>query len=151
LGGFGITARGTNGAEDEHHLSTKDIFMTDYSQMSDQLINIAVAEAIDPGRQVIESKSRPPAACIIGSPGQWVDYCNNPADAWPIITQNLISIDPDYEFIDISEEQVFPSGLWISEYTNGRGLFLRHADESPLRAAMIIFLKMKDAESANPI
>lgn len=118
----------------------------DYSKMSDQEINMAVAEIFHPDSVVIESKSRPPSACITGHlPSKWVDYCNNPADAWPIIFSNLISVEPDYEFIDPSEEECFASGLWISEYFDGKNKSLRYADPSPLRAAMIVFLMMQDS------
>ncbi|MDI3361198.1 DUF2591 family protein [Lelliottia sp. V89_10] len=116
----------------------------DYSKMSDQEINMAVAEILFPERPVIESKSRPPSACITGHlPSQWVDYCNNPADAWPIIVSNLISVEPDYEFIDPSEEQVFASGAWIAEHYDGKGALLQSVDINPLRAAMIVFLMIQ--------
>lgn len=75
------------------------------------------------------------------------DPCNNPADAWPIITSNLISVEPDYEFIDPSEEEIFPTGLWVSVFFDAKAkASLRYADESPLRAAMIVFLMMKEGE-----
>lgn len=56
--------------------------MEDYANMSDQEINMHVASIIYPESTVIESKTRPPCACITGRiPNCWVDYCNNPADA----------------------------------------------------------------------
>jgi len=80
----------------------------DYCKMSDQEINVAVAEIFHPESVVIESKSRPPSACLTGHlPILWVDYCNNPADAWPIILSKLISVEPDYEFIDPSRGASF--------------------------------------------
>ncbi|MCY3415828.1 MULTISPECIES: phage protein NinX family protein [Citrobacter freundii complex] len=118
----------------------------DYSKLSDQEINMAVAEIFHPDSVVIESKSRPPSACITGHlPSLWVDYCNNPAEAWPIIVSNLISVEPDYEFIDPSEEQVFASGAWIAEHYDGKGASLQIVDINPLRAAMIVFLMMQDS------
>lgn len=118
----------------------------DYSKMSDQEINMAVAELFHPESMVIESKSRPPSACVTGHlPRLWVDYCNNPADAWPIILSKLISVEPDYEFIDPSEEQVFASGAWIAEHFDGKGEHLQYVDINPLRAAMIVFLQMQDS------
>ncbi|CAL9956565.1 hypothetical protein VPHK165_0021 [Vibrio phage K165] len=61
--------------------------------------------------------------------------CNNPSDAWPIIVENKIGVVHNW-----NEE-----GMWtaiapmsgVSCDCNGR---------NPLRAAMICFLKMKDAE-----
>ena len=117
----------------------------DYSKMSDQEINMAVAAIIHPESTVIESKSRPPCACITGKlPSYWVDYCNNPADALPIITANRIGIIPAPEH-----------GLWraanrvIGSNSDPR-YFTQHAN--PLRAAMIVFLKMQDPANvpANP-
>ena len=121
----------------------------DYSQLSDQEINIQVARIIHPEREVIESKSRPPSACVIGHlPSKWLDYCNNPADAWPIIAGNGISlikctVDSGYwsaEIItDIDEvtDQIF----------NCQSSF-DYQDANPLRAAMIVFLMTQDAKHA---
>lgn len=65
------------------------------------------------------------------------NYCNNPSDAWPIIVENGICINAmaggDFT-------------LWYSNdkhYTNVDNAVY---SENPLRAAMICFLKMKDAE-----
>ncbi len=77
------------------------------------------------------------------------NYCHDPADAWPIIFGNLISVEPDYEFIDPSEDEAFASGLWIAEHFDGKTETVRHADPSPLRAAMVVFLMMQDKADAN--
>jgi hypothetical protein len=53
------------------------------------------------------------------------DYCDNPADAWPIIVENKINIDFQYGVLPIAE---------YDEYI--------YTDENPLRAAMIVFLMM---------
>ncbi|MEV9060036.1 phage protein NinX family protein [Klebsiella quasipneumoniae] len=113
--------------------------MTDYSKMSDQEINMAIAEIIFPDYKVIESKSRPPSACVISHlPSKWIDYCNNPADAWPIITANKISI------YAMSEND--GRGRWGVEafYPNES----YHFNDNPLRAAMIVFLKMQEPQNA---
>ena len=108
----------------------------DYSQLSDQEINIQVARIMHPEREVIESKSRPPSACVIGHlPSKWVDYCNNPADAWPIIESNRIGVMPS---------EMKTKELWMS--TSGKGSYAYH--ENPLRAAMIVFLQMQDEKHA---
>lgn len=113
----------------------------DYSKLSDQEINMAVAGILHPDSVVIESKSRPPSACITGHlPSLWVDYCSNPADAWPIIQSNGISL-VKYEH-----------GMWLASsdayWVDGVEWQIDgEAHPRPLRAAMIVFLKMQ--ESAN--
>ncbi|EAB7564153.1 DUF2591 domain-containing protein [Salmonella enterica subsp. enterica] len=62
------------------------------------------------------------------------DPCNNQADAWPIIESNRISILNRYE------------GDWKAEKEWGESLF--HVACNPLRAAMIVFLMMQDANNA---
>lgn len=113
----------------------------DYSKLSDQEINMAVATITHPESTVIESKSRPPCACITGHlPSYWVDYCNNPADAWLIIQSNGISL-VKYEH-----------GMWLASsdayWVDGVEWQIDgEAHSRPLRAAMIVFLKMQ--ETAN--
>lgn len=108
--------------------------MKDYASMSDQEINMHVAPIIYPESTVIESKSRPPCACIAGNiPNRWVDFCNNPADAWPIITGSMISIRP-----------VGNDGqLWEAAGMDG---MKADYDKNPLRSAMVVFLMMKESE-----
>jgi len=61
--------------------------------------------------------------------GFYLDYCNNPSDAWPIITENRI------------DTYCLHSGIWrASNDVNG---WLSSDDTNPLRAAMIVFLKME--------
>ena len=66
-----------------------------------------------------------------------VDYCNNPSDAWPVILESRISLRPD----DMYEEAPH-SGYWRAD--NEAGNHCHH--ENPLRAAMIVYLMMKDEE-----
>ncbi|EKD7758624.1 DUF2591 domain-containing protein [Shigella sonnei] len=110
----------------------------DYSKMSDFEINRAVAIA----------KGFPPDDCDIAKRGsplvgvEWnddtgyaikaFDYCNNPADAWPIIVENGIGIKKQ------------SNGMWCA--TRQGGLYPQY-HENPLRAAMVVFLHMQ--ESAN--
>lgn len=64
------------------------------------------------------------------------DPCNNPSDAWPIIVENKIGVVHNW-----NEEGMWTAIAPISGVScdcNGR---------KPLRAAMICFLKMKDAEN----
>ena len=115
--------------------------MTDYSKMSDQHINQLVGIAI----------SRD-STSIIGSDGNalihkydfgvfeglclgWkvFDPCNNPADAWPIIAENKINID-------------FRDSLKAGPMARlCRDNAIYAVNDNPLRAAMIVFLMMKEA------
>ena len=59
--------------------------------------------------------------------------CNNPIDAWPIIVENRIGINP------MTGDDGIPRG-WLAkiEGVPSRG------DDKPLRAAMIVFLMKLD-------
>ena len=69
-----------------------------------------------------------------GSPGFAIvevkDYCNNPSDAWPIIKSNHINIGW------AGDEE------WFARTVHTAKVF----DSNPLRAAMIVYLMMKDEE-----
>lgn len=121
--------------------------MKDYASMSDFEINSAVHNALldkpyeltfhgggkitwkdkDSGR-VIETG-------IVGYTKNGLhDYCNNPSDAWPIITRSMISIRP-----------VGNDGqLWEASGMDG---MKADYDKNPLRAAMVVFLMMKEAKN----
>ncbi|MHA7846487.1 phage protein NinX family protein [Serratia sp. D1N4] len=58
------------------------------------------------------------------------DYCKNPADAWPIICANNISLNA------ISQDN---HPQWQASITTQRGAW-QAGSSSPLRAAMICFL-----------
>lgn len=60
------------------------------------------------------------------------DPCNNPSDAWPIIVENRITVSP-YDDKTQGWSATFDTSFFVDE-------------DNPLRAAMICFLKMKDAE-----
>lgn len=74
------------------------------------------------------------------------DYCNNPADAWPVITGNNISIvATDSEWIALPDNAV------IDGITGDATSMIYVGDEciigkNPLRAAMIVFLKMNEGK-----
>ena len=109
--------------------------MKDYSKMSDFEINKAVAARI--GVEVQEWNGK-----IFGgverkidnvtSVAGVIDYCNNPSDAWPIINIERIGVYP-------SEGPDFMP--WIA----AKNAF-SVTDKNPLRAAMIVYLMMKDSE-----
>ncbi len=69
---------------------------------------------------------------------KYFNGCSNPSDAWPIIVENKITISPqcngeEWEACaSMNDELRFEIEIW---------------DKNPLRAAMICFLKMRDAES----
>lgn len=133
--------------------------MKDYASMSDFEINCHVAMALgmkehffmDAGGEddfddEIPLTDRGPiwqtckyrVGAYKPSNGNCFNPCNNPGEAWPIITENRIGVIPTPEH-----------GAWravhrvIGEDSNPRHLT---KDVNPLRAAMIVFLKMKEGE-----
>ncbi|EFD4943088.1 phage protein NinX family protein [Escherichia coli] len=126
----------------------------DYSQLSDFEINVAVFEAIHNGSPDYKEGENG-AMVFISFEGDIVNGdavevevergsfnpCANPADAWPIITENNISIILDNPSMPCATD-------------NARDLFddagpnVCVAYDNPLRAAMIVFLMMQDANNA---
>jgi hypothetical protein len=102
----------------------------DYSQLSDFEINKRVAKSIY-SVSFVEPLSR---TVSVSGGKRLFDPCANPADAWPIIESNRISIRNRYE------------GDWKAE--NEWGEYRFHVACNPLRAAMIVFLMMQDAQHA---
>lgn len=114
----------------------------DYSKMSDFEINLAVAHiAIGSGGYDWSSdKKEVYLAAMDGGeflPNAYFKPCNNPADAWPIIIANKINIRfgaegfrHEAQFIQYGRESV------------------EAYHENPLRAAMIVFLKMQESQNA---
>ncbi len=96
--------------------------MKDYSAMSDFEINKAVAYHLG-------------LCTVIDAENGDYKPCKNPADAWPIIVEQRITVTP-YDKVD--------SG-WFA--TTDTSFFVD--DINPLRAAMIVFLMMKDRESSH--
>lgn len=114
----------------------------DYSKLTDQEINMLVAKIQHPDKNFIESKTRPPSVVLLNHINNWVDYCNNPEDAWPIIAKCKI---------DISWGDNTPApdewGYADARCLNSKLDEFEHYEKSgnALRAAMIAFLKMQDA------
>ncbi|MER2872997.1 phage protein NinX family protein [Morganella morganii] len=78
------------------------------------------------------------------------DPCNNPADAWPIILKNRISIIiPGNEYSDGYSTPFAASGFDdVSHITRNTYYTDEESfNQNPLRAAMEVFLMMKDAEN----
>ncbi|MCY4765251.1 phage protein NinX family protein [Klebsiella aerogenes] len=122
----------------------------DYSQLSDFEINKLVAEAtgtkveetyqfVNGGEDIADHMSGIVLMRkITRNRKHWKLYgpCNDPADAWPIITEANISL--------LSVDCIDGSSSWLakSKVCPSRG------DSNPLRAAMIVFLMMQDAKHA---
>ncbi|ELY4668835.1 DUF2591 family protein [Cronobacter sakazakii] len=114
----------------------------DYSKLTDQEINLLVAKIQHPDKTFIESKTRSPSVVMLNHINMWIDYCNNPADAWPIIASNQISL--------MYEEAM---GKWCAGkpyWVDGCEwqLDIDVMDANPLRSAMIFFLMMQEGQHA---
>lgn len=114
----------------------------DYSALSDFEVNSAVHNALmnDPykleflendrirwtkkGSDVVTDKTAYGRNTLL-------DYCNKPADAWPIIVESGIGIAP-------SRKDPY---AW--DLSGGMLSGIRYSDKNPLRAAMIVFLMMQ--------
>ena len=131
----------------------------DSSQLSDFEINVAVFEAIHNGSPDYKEGENGDMVFvsfegdIVNGDAVEVEVergsfnpCANPADAWPIITENKIStmwMTAEKEWCAWSGGDL-EEGCWewenIPDYC--------FCGESPLRAAMIVFLMMQDANNA---
>ena len=115
-----------------------------YEEMSDKEINIAVASAV--GESPFVSKcinfggSESSVAVGFGNCMRTVDYCNRWEDAGPVIFDNGICL----------ASPVKPRDEWIITWTIDGGLWsvndITYRHKNPLRAAMIVYLKMENAE-----
>lgn len=103
--------------------------MNKYREKSDFEINKAVAIALG---KVIGIRPDSNIIYLIGG-DELIEFapCNNPADAWPIINEYGISL--------IYQEREF-------QFATNDGN-IECSISNPLKAAMIIFLMMKDAEN----
>lgn len=120
---------------------------TDYSKMSDFEINKLVAIAT--GHKQLGSlgwrglKDGEFNEVMVRGPLKigGFDPCNNPADAWPIIAENRIGIIPAPCY-----------GEWKAAHRSvGDDSTPHHFTQNtnPLRAAMIVFLKMQESKNAS--
>lgn len=110
--------------------------MNKYRDKSDFEINKAVAEITIYGDWYLSPTDEQPFTFFnygINSSKtvELPDYCNNPADAMPIVIENGIS-------------SLFNDDEWICSVTYTEFLSI---NESLYRAAMEVFLMMKDAEN----
>lgn len=108
--------------------------MNKYTELSDFEINKKVAEKLGLAYEV----TRYGVVTRMSNKEQWREFnpCNNPADAMPIIIENKLTLSPRYD-----------SDEWISESLFYHDIY--SVNKNPLRAAMELFLLMKDAENKN--
>ncbi|QGU89656.1 DUF2591 domain-containing protein [Erwinia sorbitola] len=118
----------------------------DYSKLSDAEINRKVAAIIFPGDQNITPYSHRPDVQVFhkNDCNTMKDYCNNPADAWPIIVANKIALiwyETEKKW-SASGYYKMEDGCWEWDYLPDEYF----SDENPLRAAIIVFLMMRESE-----
>lgn len=121
--------------------------MKNYEEMSDFEINNNVAKAL--GLDIKEYQDRSGSMVwftVKNKEGNdyfdyidYKDFCNKPEDAWPIITENKISIMFD------STDTRYEGGYyeWCDAISSCQKFGIQH-QSNPLRAAMIVFLKMNE-------
>ncbi len=117
----------------------------DYSQLSDFEINKRVFKAIVGAKPLGYPHNADGRSVGNESNGdyRWYDYCNNPEDAWPIITENKISIM--FDSTDTRYEGEYHE--WCDAISSCQKFGIQY-QSNPLRAAMIVFLMMQDANNA---
>ena len=111
--------------------------MKDYSKMSDFGVTKIVAQLVlwkkKDCEEIHADEKRGVVSWADGANWHVFDPCNNPSDAWPIILENNIWIQPD----------MIGDGFWHCMDCNDD---IHAKDKNPLRAAMIVYLMMKDKE-----
>ncbi|HGD3582204.1 TPA: phage protein NinX family protein [Enterobacter hormaechei] len=127
----------------------------DYSQLSDFEINKLVANAtgtqveetyqfVNGGEDIADHMSGIVLLRKITSNWKhWKIYdpCNSPSDAWPIIVDNKIKIEPVRRVRNYNE--------WYEEWdASVNSPHFCESHKNPLRAAMIVFLLSQDAKHA---
>lgn len=118
--------------------------MNKYTELSDFDINLAVAHIVL-GKDNYDWCPDKKEVYFAGIDGGeflhhgYFDPCNNPADAMSIIIENNISLRAP----TITDRW---KAEFIDEYGNYVG-YRRAMNKNPLRAAMELFLLMKDAEN----
>ena len=112
----------------------------DYSTLSDFEINCEVLAVFSPDINHMCLSGDNTCFYDCGPTGEgWnqiniPDYCNTPADAWPIIVDNLISIDWHFN----------GSYKRVWGYSEKGLVELKCLQFDILRAAMIVFLEMQE-------
>ncbi|CAK6616236.1 phage protein NinX family protein [Providencia stuartii] len=104
--------------------------MNKHTELSDFEINKKVAARYYQNKDFIEAYKDVEKVFVDGN---LFDPCNNPADAMPIIIENKIGLSPMYH-----------SNKWTADCLDYDFISV---NKNPLRAAMELFLLMKDAEN----
>ena len=114
--------------------------MKDYASMSDEQIAVMVAGLCTIEGVSINEDGMAVRNVVDDSPGSYsggdyiefdFDPCNNPADAWPIIVENRIRVNP-----------VLYTKWMAEDYLED----ISHSGGNPLRCAMVVFLMMKEGK-----
>lgn len=115
--------------------------MVDYSKLSDFEINKRVALIIAPELSFHECYDANGHAVFHHKSGTCgFSFTRTPADAWPIIDENNITIINDHPEIRYAVNN-------LNAYRNGDNNCIVKSDSNGLRAAMIVFLMMQDANN----
>lgn len=129
--------------------------MKDYIKMSDFELNSAVAQLSlwkkKDCEEIHGDEKRGVVSWADGANWHVFDPCNNPSDAWPIIIANKIRISPVMHMSDDNGEYLcngeWEAGtLWSEDGAFYNSKYHCFSDENPLKAAMIVYLMMKDEE-----
>ncbi|HAT5559526.1 TPA: DUF2591 domain-containing protein [Proteus mirabilis] len=103
--------------------------MNSYNKYTDLQINELVATRLKKKCLLTEES----VLAYMDSGYRTFDPCNNPTDAMPIIIENKIGLSPMYH-----------SNKWTADCLDYDFISV---NKNPLRAAMELFLMMKDAEN----
>ncbi|HDL8066246.1 TPA: DUF2591 family protein [Yersinia enterocolitica] len=119
--------------------------MKDYSAMSDFDINLAIAHLVL-GKGNYDWNAEKKEVYRAGMdggeflPNAYFNPCENPSDAWLIIFRERITLTSKVTGYEWDA---------ISPVILNDDIEHLHTDKNPLRAAMIVFLMMKDRESSH--
>lgn len=112
--------------------------MKDYSKMSDFEVNKAVIafSCAYADADIVQHPHHADGVSVgvyraCGDYYEWFDYCNNPSDAWPIMDERKIGL-------------TFVNGEWRASSVNAG--YHEFGDKKAFRAAMIVYLMMKEEE-----
>lgn len=108
----------------------------DYSKLSDFEINKLVAK--HEGVRGFNCENVGGGSALKFSNWKELDYCNNPADAWPIIAENRITVMID----DTTNDW---SAAVVQDFCDSSAFKFSNCHKNPLRAAMVTFLMMHEA------
>lgn len=116
-----------------------------YEDMSDFEINEQVARLRFDVFAACHDGSRKNGS--VRASGVEFDPCNNPSDAWSIIVENAISITSIGD-LNWNADSLISIEESARDYNHFECISACSSqDKNPLRAAMICFLKMKDAQN----